>query len=322
VRIVKLIGAVVAVLILSGFAFYTWAGSAVKRKLARTYTLHTVDFPIPFPLSPEEIQREHLTPDAADRLARERALERGKHLVESRYGCSACHGVNFGGGVMVDDPALGRLLAPNLTTGSGGRTAGFRPTDWDHMVRHGVKPDGTPGMMPSEDFRQMSDQELSDVVFYIRSQPAVDNVVPAPTLGPVGKVLVATGKLPLAADIIAAETTPHLLLPPETAPTVAFGRHLAGICSGCHRPDLGGGPIVGGDPSWPPAANLTLDASGPQPWTLAQFKTALQEGKRPDGTALRDPMSGIAQYAKNMTDVEVEALWSYLQSLPTVPSRK
>jgi len=294
----------------------------VKRKLSRTYAVHSVDFPIPFPLSPEEIQRGRLTAEAADRLARNEALERGKHLVESRYACSACHGRNFGGGVMVDDPAIGRLLAPNLTTGPGGRTAGFRPADWDRMVRHGVKPGGTPGMMPSQDFRQMSDQELSDIVFYIRSQPPVDHSVPAPTLGPVGTVLVATGKLPLSADLIAAEETPHPRTPPETAPTIAFGRHLAGICSGCHRQDLGGGPIVGGDPSWPPAANLTPDASGLRGWTLAQFKTALQEGKRPGGEALRDPMSGVAQFAKNMTAVEVEALWSYLQSLPPVASRK
>jgi mono/diheme cytochrome c family protein len=97
---------------------------------------------------------------------------------------------------------------------------------------------------------------------------------------------------------------------------------MAGICSGCHRQDLGGGPVIGGDPSWPPAANLTPDASGLHGWTFAQFKTALQEGKRPDGRALRDPMSGVAQYAKNMTGVEVEALWSYLQSLPPVVSRK
>ena len=321
-KVMKIVGAVVAVLILAGGGFYAWAAGKTKQELSRTFVIHTVDFPIPFRLSPEEVQRERLTPEAAGRLARSQALERGKHLVESRYACSACHGLDFGGGVMVDDPAIGRLLAPNLTTGSGGRTAGFRPVDWDRMVRHGVKTGGTPGMMPSEDFRQMSDQELSDIVFYIRSQPAVDRLVPAPTLGPVGKVLVATGKLPLSADVIAAEETPHPQTPPETAPTIGFGRHLAGICSGCHRQDLGGGPIVGGDPSWPPASNLTPDASGLRGWTLARFKTALQEGKRPDGRALRDPMSGVVQYAKNMTGVEVEALWGYLQSLPPVASRK
>ena len=46
----------------------------------------------------------------------------------------------------------------------------------------------------------MSDQGLSDIVFYIQSQPAVDHVVPAPTLGPLGKVLLATGKFRLSAE--------------------------------------------------------------------------------------------------------------------------
>ena len=46
------------------------------------------------------------------------------------------------------------------------------------------------------------------------------------------------------------------------------------------------------------------------------------QGKRPDGTALRVPMSEVVPYAAKMSDVEVEALWMYLQSLPVAPSRK
>ena len=49
-----------------------------------------------------------------------------RHLVEARYGCGECHGRNFGGGVMIDNPAIGRLLGPNLTTGKGSVTSGFR----------------------------------------------------------------------------------------------------------------------------------------------------------------------------------------------------
>src|SRR5262245_30259752 len=101
-----------------------------------------MDFAIPFPLSPEETQREHLT---ARRRTGSPAPERGKHLLESRYGCRECHSRDFSGGVMIDDLAIGRLLGPNLTGGAGGRTAGFRPADWDRIVRHGVKPGGTPG---------------------------------------------------------------------------------------------------------------------------------------------------------------------------------
>ncbi|HZN97541.1 MAG TPA: cytochrome c [Gemmatimonadales bacterium] len=321
-KVSKIVGTGLAVLILAGLGFYAWAATGAKGKLSRTYVTHTVEFPIPFPLSPEEVGRERLTAETADHLARARALERGKHLIQSRYACGECHGRDFSGGVMIDDAAIGRLLGPNLTGGAGGRTAGFRSADWDRIVRHGVKPDGTPALMPSVDFQQMSDQELSDIVFYIRSQPSVDHLVPAPKLGPLGKILVATGNFTLSADLIGSHVTPHPPTPPEPAPTVVFGRHLANTCTGCHRADLGGGPIVGGDPSWPPAANLTQDTSGVHGWTFAQFETAMREGKRPDGGMLRAPMSSVVRYAKNMTGVEMEALWNYLRSLPPVSNRK
>jgi mono/diheme cytochrome c family protein len=168
----------------------------------------------------------------------------------------------------------------------------------------------------------MSDRELSDIVTFIRSQPPVDRVMPPPALGPIGKVLIATGKFTLSADLIGPGNGPHAATPPETEPTAAFGRHIAGTCMGCHREDLGGGPIVGGDPSWPPAANLTPGPQGIGEWTLAQFSTALREGRRPDGRALRAPMSGIMPYAQKMTDVELEALWAYLRSVPPVAARK
>jgi mono/diheme cytochrome c family protein len=269
------------------------------------------------------VRRLGLTPDSARVLARDRALERGRHLVESRYACMGCHGQGLGGGVMIDDPAIGRLLGPNLTGGKGSHTAGFRPADWDRIVRHGILRDGRPSLMPSVDFQRMSDQELSDLVVLVQSQPPVDKDVPRVTLGPVGKVLVATGKLVLSADAIAAHgDPPHAVSPPESAPTVEFGRHLAATCMGCHGQNLAGGPIVGGDPSWPPAVNLTPHPEGLARWTSAQFARAIREGKRPDGTALRSPMSGVVPYAAKMSNVEVEALWMYLQSLPAVASRK
>jgi mono/diheme cytochrome c family protein len=317
-KILKIVGVGLAVLILAGLGFYAWVAISAKRRLSRTYAAHTVAFPLPFPLTSEEVRRERLTANAAARLAQVRALERGRHLIESRYACGECHGHDLSGGIMIDDAAIGRLLGPNLTGGVGGRTAGFRPADWDRIVRHGIKPDGTPALMPSVDFRQMSDQELSDIVFYIRSQPPVDHLVPAPRLGPLGKVLVASGKFTLSADLLGSHVTPHSAIPPEDSPTVVFGRHLANTCTGCHRGDLGGGPIIGGDPSWPPAANLTPDTSGLLAWTFAQFETAMRAGKRPDGGALRAPMSSVVRYARNMTGVEMEALWNYLRSLPPV----
>ena len=135
-----------------------WAGMATSRLRAQTVETHSVDFPIPFPVDAAEVTSLGLTGEAANALATQRAVERGTHLVSARYACTACHGQNFGGGVMVDAFPIGSLLAPNVTGGTGTRSAGYQPRDWDRIVRHGVLKDGHPSVMPSEDFQSMSDQ--------------------------------------------------------------------------------------------------------------------------------------------------------------------
>jgi hypothetical protein len=223
---------------------------------------------------------------------------------------------------MVNNFAIGALLGPNLTTGAGSRTVGFTAADWDRAVRHGVKHDGLPSVMPAEDFQDVSDQELSDVVSYIRSVPPVDATVPLPTLGPVGTLLMAFGQLTLAVDKIPNHMKPHATYPPDAAVNVEFGKHLASVCTGCHHADFAGGTIVGGDPSWPPSMNLTPHADGLAGWTYDQFMTVLKTGTKLDGTALREPMAGILPVIRSMNDTERQALWKFLQSLPPVPSPK
>jgi mono/diheme cytochrome c family protein len=245
-------------------------------------------------------------------------VERGRHLVFARYACVECHNPGFVGGVMIDAFPIGTLLGPNLTLGKGSRTLNYTAKDWDHLVRHGILPDGRAAVMPSEDYQRMSDQELSDIVAFIRSNPPADNTVPKSTLGPLGKILVATGQLPTSVSIIGDHQSPHLVYPPVPAPTAEFGKHLAAICSGCHSPDFAGGPIKGGDPAWPPARNLTPHATGLAGWTNEQFNAAMKQSVRPDGTPLREPMTLVAKYAANMTPMELEALWLYFQSLPPV----
>jgi cytochrome c553 len=298
---------------------YGWASLKVRALRSRTVETHRVDYPIPFPLSEAELAELDAAEDPGV-AALSRAIERGRHLVTSRYACGECHGQSFGGGVMIDDPMIGRLLGPNITAGQGSRTRSYAPADWDRAVRHGVLADGRPSAMPAEDFQLMSDQELSDIVAYIRSMPPVDNEVQPVRLGPLGTVLIAAGQLPFAADLIRSHSDTHALLPPATEVSVEFGRHMAGICTGCHRADFTGGPIPGGDPSWVPAKNLTPHQDGLAGWTYDDFETALRGGRRPDGTELRMPMTLILPYAANVTDVEMRALWTYLQSLPPTPS--
>lgn len=314
-----------------------WGYSAARKALTQKFEVHDIDFPVPFPLSEEEIaelRAERLAsangevPEGSaeadplegvdlDALARERAADRGKHLVQARYACEHCHGADFAGATMIDDPAIGTLLGPNITPA--GKVKGYTVNDWDRAIRHCVLPDGTPSVMPCEDFRAMSDQELSDIIVYLGTLPPVEKEVPKSTFGPVGTMLLATGQMPLSAAIHPDHMAPHPSKPPPTAETVEFGMHLLQVCTGCHRSDLNGGPMPFGPPDWPAAANLTPHEQGLAGWTYEHFAAAMLEAKRPDGTPLRPPMSDMVPMAQNMTETELKAMWKALQALPSTP---
>lgn len=221
---------------------------------------------------------------------------------------------------MVDEPAMGRLIGPNLTTGAGSVTVAYTVADWDRIVRHGIRRDGRPALMPSEDFVGMSDRELSDIIAYARSLPPVDREWPESTLGPMGKVMLATGKWRLSVDRVGDHHAAHRVEPPEAAETVEFGAHIAQVCTGCHRPHFAGGRIAQGPPHWAPASNLTPHPEGMAGWSFEQFATVMREGKRPDGSPVRAPMAQITPYGKRMTETELRALWMYLASLPPRPT--
>ncbi len=309
----KVLGSLLLILVLLVIAVSVWASGVTKKRLATLYQVPAADFPVPYP--PRDGARP--ASPTSDSILLAQAVERGRHLLTARYACTECHGADFGGGVMVDAFPLGRLLAPNITGGSGSRTRDYTPADWDRIIRHGVLPDGRAAVMPSEDFQRMSDQELSDIVAFIRAHPPVDNDVPPPVYGPLGRILIATGKIiPSAARIL--HDLPHPPYPPAAVVDSTFGAHIAATCMGCHGANLGGGPVPGGDPKWPPARNLTPHATGLATWDYADFERAMIDGVRPDGTPLKLPMTFVMPYAKNMKPVELRALWAYLVSLEPV----
>lgn len=344
----KVVGGVIVVLGVVAAGGYVWAGSASDAYLAKTYEVHRQELPVPFPLSEAEVAALRAERAAAlppvdpaapvdptqpppdplagvdlDAIALERAVARGKHLVEARYVCSECHGANMGGGTMIDDPAIGKVLGKNITKGGKGSvTTSYTSADWERKVRHGVNPDNTSGPMPSVDFVNMADRELSDIIAYIQSLPPVDNEVPDPTLGPLGRFLMATGEIRTAAHEIGTHKTEHAVEPPETAATVEFGQHVLQVCTGCHGQNFQGGPVPGGPPDWLPAANLTPHADGLAGWTKEDFARVMREGKKKDGSPVGMPMSMITKYGQKMQDIEVEAAWMALQALPPAPDPK
>jgi mono/diheme cytochrome c family protein len=320
---------------------YLWVTSVRDARLAAVYEVPDASFPIPFPLSEGEVEAlraERLAALAAEgrtpeelatidplagldlaAIAAERAVARGKRLVESRYPCVECHGRDFGGGVMIVDAMIGGWRGPNLTLGSGSVTTAYEAADWSRMIRHGVKPSGHPTVMPSTDFLRMSDHEISDIVSYVRSMPPVDATVPPVTYGPLGSLLVANGTVRLTAEEIPDHAAPHAVEPPPESDTLAFGRHISQPCSGCHGATFAGGTIPGGPPDWPAAANLTPHADGLAGWTREDFVNAVKGGRSRNGAALQVPMIGVLTYAQQMSDVEMDAMWAFFQSLEAKP---
>jgi mono/diheme cytochrome c family protein len=246
------------------------------------------------------------------------SLARGSHLVHSFGGCIECHGENLAGKVVVDDAAMGRLYAPNLTRGTGGVGGARSDADLVRAIRHGVGPTGHAlVLMPSMDYVHFTESDLADVVAYVKSVPAVDNVQPALRVGPVARALMLAGKMPLlnAERIDHAQPTPTGLTPAVTA---GYGSYIARIgCTGCHGPRLAGGRIETGPPDWPSAANLTT-AGRVKDWSDAQLANFFRTGIRPDGSPVNAVMP--IRLTKNFTDDEIRALTLYLRSLPPVPT--
>ncbi|MBV8170884.1 MAG: cytochrome c [Candidatus Eremiobacteraeota bacterium] len=243
------------------------------------------------------------------------SVERGRHFATAIAKCSDCHSADLGGKVFLDVPPF-LITAPNLTRGQGGLGSSLTDADIVRAVRDGVAPNGHALLiMPSSAFQYLSDEDLGDIIAFVRARPPVDRTLPANDVRPLGRVLLVIGALP-PPD---AATIDHSAHPPATMPaaiTPEYGRYMAitGGCTGCHRANLAGGPIPGLPPDAPHAQNLTPANIGS--WTEDDFARALRTGKRPDGTTINTLMPW--PYTAQMTDTEIKALWLYVRSVPPV----
>src|SRR5215471_12444285 len=118
-------------------------------------------------------------------------LERGKYLAA---GCMYCHsthdwkapdapitaGMEFAGEIEPYSDLPGRIVAPNLTpdkeTGAGNWTDDMLA----RAIREGIGHDGRAlfPIMPYQNFRLISDEDLASIVVYLRSVPPVRHELP------------------------------------------------------------------------------------------------------------------------------------------------
>lgn len=235
-------------------------------------------------------------PDSVD-------LAEGARLATTT-GCHGCHGDDLSGEVFIDAPPF-LVVAPNLTSGTGGVAGAYRgPADWDRAIRYRIGPDGRGllPMMPSENYHRMSDEELAKIIAYLMAAPAVANDLPETQLRAMGLPIAGFGVLHPKREQADAPSGPT----PPAAPTADYGAYLSGLtCVECHGDDLQGGPTPGGGPKAP-----ALGSAGR--WPLEAFLTAMREGVALGRTL--DPVMPF-EYFEAMTDLELEALHRYLATL-------
>ncbi len=92
------------------------------------------------------------------------------------YGCGGCHTATGEGYVMIDDPALGRIVATNLTSGEGGVADNYETSaDWLRALRHGVGENGASYLlMPSHHINHFTDEDMGKIIAYIESLEPVE----------------------------------------------------------------------------------------------------------------------------------------------------
>jgi mono/diheme cytochrome c family protein len=238
------------------------------------------------------------------------SIERGRHLVKGVVLCDDCHGDDLGGQVMADDPMIGRLAAPNLTAGPGGKGQTFTNTDYIRAIRHGVDPDGT-GLvvMPASLFYSLSDEDLGAIIAYVKSMPPVDGEQPSVQLGPVGRFFLM--QFPEVLSAAAIDHTAPRPAAPAPGVTVEYGQYLASSCATCHGVDMGGGEGEGAGPDLTRGGNWGT-------WNEADFVRTVRTRVNPDGKELDPELAPVFENIDELTEDELSAIWLYLQSLPPV----
>ena len=202
-------------------------------------------------------------------------IERGRYVVRNLASCPICHGdprqhertlageeVPLSGGFEFNIPP-GKFYPRNITPDSETGIGRLSDGQVARALRYGVGYDGR-ALLPFMEMQGLSDEDLTAVVSYLRSQPPVRNGVPAHRYNLLGRVVKAT----VLANPVGPKETPLKTNP--SGATVENGRYLVesvANCWACHtqRDNNTGamvGPVSAGRP-WP--TKSTPGASGRRP---------------------------------------------------------
>jgi mono/diheme cytochrome c family protein len=249
-------------------------------------------------------------PLSALRVRADPALrERGRHLAE--LSCVGCHGTRdslplAGGDTNFlhepGSPALGMMLAPNLTPG--GNLARYSDAELGRAIREGLDREGRPMLaMPSNDFHGLSDRDLASLISFLRAQRAVEHATPARRLSPIAYLMLGARALESSRQ----SPVPGPVAALQANATPAYGAYLTAYlgCADCHGADFRGGrnPLA---PHGPDLLPLVAHAAPDS------FRRAVQEGVGSGGRAL-DPAVMPWRVFRRLSATEVAAVYQFLR---------
>ena len=274
----RLVGYGIGAVLLIALLFALWAWFASSRVLGRVHEA------------------------APERLARPTAAQLADAGRQARInGCVSCHGDRLEGRMMFDGGPFAKVWAPNLTE------LAARTSDQQlaQGIRQGIGHDGRAlFVMPSPMYSRLSSQEVAALIAWIRAQPRHGEAVSPIQWGPVGRVVLALGKLPSAIDRMEEF---RIRQPFDTGPEHQAGRRIAAnVCSECHGPDLAGGEPA--PDQFAPGLSI-VGAYDP-----ARFTRLMRTGVAPSGRDLGLMREIAVKDTSHMTDAEIAQLYGYLRS--------
>lgn len=128
-------------------------------------------------------------------------IARGERLAEL---CVRCHSSSrqlpLGGGTQNLVGRLGTLVGPNLTPA--GPLKDWSDGEIVRAIREGIDQRGRALLiMPTENFRHLSDDDVQALAAYLRTQPPSDRQTPDNGMNLVGTVLLGAGIFPTSAQL-------------------------------------------------------------------------------------------------------------------------
>lgn len=224
------------------------------------------------------------------------AVERGRKVAKLN-GCHDCHGPQLEGLKFHDEMPIIRAWGPNLSLA----LAEQSDADFDAAVRHGVAADGRRlWMMPSNAFAHLTDQEMADLMAYLRTYKPTGEKQPRFQVGPVGRLGVLLGKFRSEPDQIKANGALQLA---DVGPEHAEGRALARACVECHGQTLKGSAFL-------KSPDLSMAASYDPEAFAKLMRTGIAAGDRKLGLMTS---VGPARFSA-LSEKEVIALHGYLKA--------